>query len=376
MESRLGVHGMTDPRKMDTKASPLESYRLVLADYLADQTEAVLYQASLLSRQFVEQGVGPEEIVALHVEAFDLATEHQPYRSRLQSSADGLQFLLEVMIAYGMQHQAYMELRLTELHHQAEATADLERQRAAQAEQAEQEKVELLATIAHELGTPLTAARGYVDYAQRLIRGGRLEAVPAALGSAREAMDRLSHLTADLVRSSRGDELTLEFASLDLAEVLARACAWAQQATGEKAVEVRYAPEGQPVRLTGNADALLTIFGNLLSNAIRYTPDGGAVDVRLRQGGSDVCVEVQDTGIGMAPEVQTRIFDKFYRAGEARRMSAAGLGLGLALSQNLVTAHGGTITVESTPGVGSTFRVVLPAQADKKEEQGRGTDAE
>jgi signal transduction histidine kinase len=335
----------------------------------------VLYQASLLSRQFVEQGVGPEEIVALHVEAFDLATEHQPYRSRLQSGADGLQFLLEVMIAYGMQHQAYMELRLAELHHQAEATADLERRRAALAEQAEQEKVELLATIAHELGTPLTAARGYVDYAQRLIRGGRLEAVPAALGSAREAIDRLSHLTADLVRSSHGDALALEFAPLDLAEVLARACAWAQEATRDKAIQVRYLASDL-VPLTGNADALLTVFGNLLSNAIRYTPDGGAVDIRLEQSSLGVSVEVRDTGIGMPPEVQARIFDKFYLGGEARRMSAAGLGLGLALSQNLVTAHGGTITVESTPGVGSTFRVVLPAQADKKEEQGRGTDAE
>jgi signal transduction histidine kinase len=338
----------------------------------------VLYQASLLSRQFVEQGVGPEEIVALHVEAFDLATEHQPYRSRLQSGADGLQFLLEVMIAYGMQHQAYMELRLAELHHQAEATADLERQRAAlaeQAEQAEQAKVELLATIAHELGTPLTAARGYVDYAQRLIRGGRLEAVPAALGSAREAIDRLSHLTADLVRSSHGDALALEFAPLDLAEVLARACAWAQEATRDKAIQVRYLAS-DPVPLTGNADALLTVFGNLLSNAIRYTPDGGTVDVRLWRGSSGVCVEVQDTGIGMPPEVQARIFDKFYRASEARRMSAAGLGLGLALAQNLVAAHGGTITVESTPGMGSTFRVLLPAQPDKEKEHARGTDTE
>lgn len=126
--------------------------------------------------------------------------------------------------------------------------------------------------------------------------------------------------------------------------------------------------------MTGRYHALLTIFGNLLSNAIRYTPDGGAVDVRLGRSSAGVCVEVQDTGIGMGPEVQARIFEKFYRAGEARRMSAAGLGLGLALAWNLVVAHGGTITVESSPNMGSTFRVLLPAAVDDGEEHERGAD--
>jgi signal transduction histidine kinase len=283
-----------------------------------------------------------------------------------------LQFLLEVMIAYGVQHQAYMQSRLDELQRQADAAAALERDRAALAEQAERDKVELLAQIAHELGTPLTAARGYVDYAQRLIRRGSLEALPETLGSAREAMDRLSHLTADLVRSSRGETLTLALEPVDLTALLARACAWAREATDEKGIEVRYAPGEGPVHVAGNADALLTVFGNLLSNAIRYTPDGGTVDVRLGRSGTGVCVEVQDTGIGMTPEVQARIFEKFYRAGEARRMSAAGLGLGLALAHNLVAAHGGTITVESSPGVGSTFRVLLPAGSDDTEEDERG----
>jgi signal transduction histidine kinase len=366
---------VADVSVVEAQSSPLESYQLVLADYLASHSEAALYHASLVSRQFVEQGIGPEEIVALHVEAFDLATENQPYRSRVQAGADGLQFLLEVMIAYGVQHQAYMQSRLDELQRQADAAAALERDRAALAEQAERDKVELLATIAHELGTPLTAARGYVDFAQRLVRRGSLDAIPAALGSAREAMDRLSHLTADLVRASHGDALALDFSPLDLAAVLGRACAWAQEATQDKAIQIRY-QASDPIPLTGNADALLTVFGNLLSNAIRYTPDGGTVDVRLWRGSSGVCVEVQDTGIGMPPEVQARIFDKFYRASEARRMSAAGLGLGLALAQNLVAAHGGTITVESTPGMGSTFRVLLPAQPDKEKEHARGTDTE
>ena len=85
---------MTDRSRVTTQSSRLESYRLGLTDYLGSHTEAALYRATLLSRHFVEVGIGPEEIVALHAEAFDLATESQPYRRRLQAGADGFQFLL------------------------------------------------------------------------------------------------------------------------------------------------------------------------------------------------------------------------------------------------------------------------------------------
>jgi signal transduction histidine kinase len=121
------------------------------------------------------------------------------------------------------------------------------------------------------------------------------------------------------------------------------------------------------VLVRGDADALLSVLGNLLSNAVRYTSPGGRVVVHHGLLTDDTgrwgWMEVKDTGIGMTPEVQSRIFEKFYRAPEAALQEGAGsgLGLGLALVQQFVAAHEGRIEVRSVPGEGSTFRVHLRA---------------
>lgn len=349
----------------DQEQSLVESYRAALIQYLQTRSEEPLYHASLLSQRFVEQGVGPEEIVALHADAVAVATTSRSYREQARATTDGLQFLLEVMIAYGVQYQDYLHLRLAEVGVRAEQQAVLERQRADLAEQSEREKVELLAVIAHELGTPLTAVKGYVDVAKRLVTRGRFEAVPMALGSASEAIDRLSQLTGDLVRASRGESLELDLQPLDLAEVVVRAVAWANAAAVVKNVELenQLAGDSQPLPIVGNADALLTILGNLLSNAIRYTTVGGRVTISSGRADQRAWVTVADTGIGMTAAAQARIFEKFYRAPEARRVEAGGLGLGLTLALDLARAHGGEITFASVVGVGSTFKIVFPLAA-------------
>jgi signal transduction histidine kinase len=120
-------------------------------------------------------------------------------------------------------------------------------------------------------------------------------------------------------------------------------------------------PDGA-IRLEGNPDALLSVFGNLLSNAVRYTSAGGTVRVQYGQASSEVWVDVQDTGIGIPLEVRDKIFERFYRSADARKMDAQGLGLGLTLVQQIVKAHDGRIELESEPGKGSRFRVILPVQ--------------
>jgi two-component system phosphate regulon sensor histidine kinase PhoR len=328
-----------------------DRYAHVLREFIHTGGEAALYQASLLSRAFVEQGVGPEEIVALHVEALATATADLSYREQARAATDGLQFLLEVMITYGVQHKQYLELRLQEL------------------ARSEASKAEVIAAIAHELRTPLTAAKGTLDLAVRSLDRGHVERVGPLLGTSRQAMERLARLTADLIEASRDEPRRVERSQIALEGVLAQACAWASASAAEKGVVVVYETAMDASSVHGNHDALLSVFGNLLSNAVRYTPSGGRVTVRHGTRGTWAWSEVRDTGIGMAPEVRDRIFDKFFRAAEARTIEASGLGLGLALVKQIVDAHQGWIEVESEPGQGSTFRVFLPTFADEQEER-------
>jgi signal transduction histidine kinase len=322
----------------------------MLRDFVRSGSERALYEASLLSRTFVEQGIGPEEIVALHVEALQSATVELSDREQTRAATSGLQFLLEVMITYGVQHKQYLELRLREL---ARSDAD---------------KADVIAAIAHELRTPLTAAKGNIDMAVRQLGRGQTERLPTLLGSSREALERLTRLTGQLLEASRGEPRELRLESLQLEEVLGQACAWASAGAAEKGLAVVYESALERCTVEGNHDALLTVFGNLLSNAVRYTPEGGRVTVRHGRGERTAWAEVRDTGIGMDEATRARVFEKFFRSDEARNMAATGLGLGLSLVAQLVEAHGGRIEVESALGRGSCFRVELPIDPTDQEE--------
>jgi signal transduction histidine kinase len=157
-----------------------------------------------------------------------------------------------------------------------------------------------------------------------------------------------------------GEPPVLTLVPHDLCEVVGEACAWAESAAAEKGLALVRDNVLPSISVVGDADALLSVFGNLLANAIRYTPAGGRITVRCGADDGEAWTTISDTGIGMAPEIQERIFEKFYRAREARDVEAQGLGLGLSLVQELVQAHGGRVEVQSAPGAGSIFRVVLP----------------
>jgi signal transduction histidine kinase len=342
--------------------SPLSpaDYHEILARFLTTHSEDALYQASRLSQFCIENGLGPEDIVALHFESLDRVLEGTPAQRRLRAVPESQAFLLDVMIAYGVRYKEYLELKLAQSLRDSEARRARDRERAREAERLWQEKDELLAIIAHELRSPITVVQGTLDLATRSLSRGNLESVPDLLGRAREALDRLSRLTGDLVEASRGRLPAVEKSPTALDPLLAQACAWARPTAASKGIHLVYEHEGPSLAVPGNADALLSILGNLLSNAVRYTPAGGNVRVRLHPRDGWARIEVQDTGIGMTQEVRARLFEKFYRGPEARQLEAHGLGLGLALVQQLVQAHGGQIEVESEPGKGSTFRVLLP----------------
>ncbi|MEA2642943.1 MAG: two-component system, OmpR family, phosphate regulon sensor histidine kinase PhoR [Chloroflexota bacterium] len=338
-----------------------DDYLSVLDEYLHTHSEDALYRASLLSRELVVAGLGPEDIVALHSEALTQAAEELPPLEQIRAMNDGHQFLLEVMIGYGVHYREYLELKLSEGLRDLETRVSLEEERLLEAERIGREKDEILAVIAHELRQPLTAAQSHLDLVERFLKRGEVQQAPTHLLSARQALERLSRLSGDLVEASRQELPVLRFVFVDLHEILTQALSWIAPAASAKGLGIiQNCDSESPVRVWANADALLSVFGNLLSNAVRYTPAGGNVTLTLTVDAGYARVDVRDTGIGMSPEVLGRIFERFYRAPEARQIETRGLGLGLALVRQLVEAHQGRVEVESTPLHGSMFRVLLP----------------
>ncbi len=213
------------------------------------------------------------------------------------------------------------------------------------------------ADAAHELRTPLTILKGEIEVALRAPRPD--EEYRRVLGSCLEEVDRLSTLVQDLLFLARSDSGNLEAGKTPVnVEDVVVDVAPSLQALAEATGVTFTVTATTPAWVAGNASMLFRLLFNLGENAIKYTQAGGAVEVALRRSGQEATLEVRDTGPGIPSEEQARIFDRFYRSDPAR--SRGGTGLGLALARSIVLLHHGHLTVESTEGRGSCFRVVLP----------------
>jgi two-component system, OmpR family, sensor histidine kinase BaeS len=170
---------------------------------------------------------------------------------------------------------------------------------------------------------------------------------------------QLQHIIDDLSDLAAADAGTLRVhpAPVVVRDLLAQVAEAHRAAADNAGVRLSTATDGEP-ELTADPVRLRQLLGNLVTNAIRYTPAGGTVTVHAR--GSTI--SVHDTGIGIDPGNLPRIFDRFWRADTSRSRATGGSGLGLPIARKLAEAHGGTLTVESTPGAGTTFTVTLPAQ--------------
>jgi two-component system phosphate regulon sensor histidine kinase PhoR len=151
-----------------------------------------------------------------------------------------------------------------------------------------------------------------------------------------------------------------EKTTVNLGEILAKVTELMQPRAEEKAIAYRIEIAEEPLLLTGFEDGLERVVMNLVSNAVKYTPEGGQVTVRAWTEEDQLRLEVSDTGIGIPAEALPRIFTEFYRAKNARAMEVEGTGLGLVIAKDVVEQHGGEITVRSEVGQGSTFCVSLP----------------
>ncbi len=224
-------------------------------------------------------------------------------------------------------------------------------------------KDNFVASVSHELRTPLTSIRGYLE----LVREGEVgELNPeqdAFLGVVDRNADRLLRVVTDLLFVAQVDaqKVALELEQLPLAELAHQAVEAARPAAEARSVALELFG-GQPLVIRGDRARLGQALDNLVSNALKFTPPGGRVEVRLREDGGRALVEVTDTGIGIAAHEQERLFERFFRTTSANEHAIQGTGLGLWIAKAIVDAHGGAISVESEEGVGSTFRFSLPLE--------------
>jgi CheY-like chemotaxis protein len=243
-----------------------------------------------------------------------------------------------------------------------ERAALLERERHARADAvaANRLKDDFLATLSHELRTPLNAILGY----SRMLRSGVIdrERQARALEIVERNATALSRMVADVLDVSRivAGKVRLDVQPIDLTMAIDEAIATIRPAADVKGVRLQTVLDPAPGPVLGDADRLQQVIWNLLSNAVRFTPRGGLVQVRLHQVGPDLEIVVSDTGAGITPEFLPHVFERFRQADSRLSREYGGLGLGLAISRELVELHGGTIRAESAgAGKGATFYVRL-----------------
>jgi heavy metal sensor kinase len=217
------------------------------------------------------------------------------------------------------------------------------------------------ADASHELRTPLTAIRMEAEVA--LTRPLGLADHQQLLGSILEECDRLTRLTDQLLALAREDARATRQAHepVDLS-ALVNDIADTMRPLAE-AKGIRFHVRADPdTRILGDPARLREVFLNLLDNAIKYTPDGGEIEIRSNVQGKEAVVAVRDSGIGIPAEHQPYVFERFYRVDKARTRAEGGTGLGLSIAQSIVSSHGGKIELTSTPGKGTIFTVRVPVQ--------------
>lgn len=228
----------------------------------------------------------------------------------------------------------------------------------------EQVRIDFVANVSHELRTPLAAVMGALE---TLAHPEDEETHRRFLDIASRNAARLQAIVSDLLDLSSieadGDRMPLDPIRVD-APLRAAAAALGGAALQKRvAVELPPMPT-RPVLVLGNHQRLEQVFTNLLENAIKYTPSGGRVRVRVIEGERDVAIEIEDTGVGIPLASLSRVFERFYRVDRSRSREMGGTGLGLAIVKHVVKAHGGTVDVKSEEGVGSTFTVRLARASD------------
>jgi signal transduction histidine kinase len=299
-----------------------------------------------------------------------------PFVLLVQYFRDGPLNVLAIVIA-GTAISIFVLLRLVGILRALERLRERERSARADAEQAQmllamqndqlveadKLKDEFVALISHDLRTPLTSIIGYVELSLEDVEPPLDDERRGYLQIVSRSSERLLRLVDDLLFVARlqAGRLILERTDLDLCTIAAQAAQEARPRAEAKQLELEFIG-GSPVMIDGDKGRLFQLLDNLISNAIKFTPEGGRVEVRVAPSDGMAVLEVRDTGIGLGPDEAELVFDRFFRSSRVVAQQVPGTGLGLFIARAIVGAHAGTIAASTRDGGGTTFHVELPAR--------------
>lgn len=226
---------------------------------------------------------------------------------------------------------------------------------------AEEQKSFFMRKASHELRSPLSAIQSFIHVFLKGLGGEVSEDQRRIFLRMRARVECILAMVDDLLRLSRlrdSEQQPRPTKPVDLADVVKRTCELMTPWAEEKSI--RLISHLQQAAVPGDPEGLEQVASNLISNAIKYTPSGGEVELRLECAGGEALLSVRDTGIGLTEQDRAQLFQEFFRSAEAKKMTESGTGLGLSITRKIVEMHGGRIEVESAPGQGSRFEVHLP----------------
>jgi signal transduction histidine kinase len=229
--------------------------------------------------------------------------------------------------------------------------------------EADKLKDEFVALISHDLRTPLTSIIGYVELSLEDVQPPLDDERRGYLQIVSRSSERLLRLVDDLLFVARlqAGRLILERSDLDLCTIAAQAAQEARPRAEAKHLELEFVG-GSPVMIEGDKGRLFQLLDNLISNAIKFTPEGGRVEVRAVPANGMAVLDVSDNGIGLGPDEAELVFDRFFRSSRVVAQQLPGTGLGLFIARAIVDAHAGTIAASTREGGGTTFHVELPTR--------------
>ena len=246
---------------------------------------------------------------------------------------------------------------------QVEASRAHEHRLRAEAEVASRAKDEFLAVVSHELRTPLNAVLGWAVTLRRKTLVPETDRGLAIIERNARTQAKLIEDVLDVSRIISG-KLILNLGPTNVADAITASIETIAPAAAAKNIVVSHTFDDEPLIITADADRVQQIVWNLLSNAVKFTPKGGSVSVEAERDGSNVAIRISDSGEGIRPEALPHIFDLFHQADASTTRRHGGLGLGLAIVRQLVTAHGGSVHAESAgDGKGATFVIEIPARS-------------